>query len=67
MHTEAEWAETVSSKIWNAPMAKKGRERLSLEVDWEPQWGLQGYLVDLWHGIKSLTKKFHAYTKLKNG
>ena len=68
MHRGSEWAETVSSKIWTAPIISLGsNERVNMEVDWENRWGLHGYLVELWDGIKWLRSRFHAYTKLKQG
>ena len=65
MHEGSEWAETVSAKIWSAPVCTPSQERLGMDVDWENRRGLQGYLLELWHGIRGLGRRLHAYTRLK--
>lgn len=65
MHPGSEWAETVSTRIWMAPIAEADRGRLEMELEREPLWGVQGYLIDLWHGIRRLATQLHVYTKLK--
>lgn len=68
MIDESEWAGTISSKIWNAPVCTTiDGKRLSMEVDWKNKGVLQGYLEELWNGLKALRYRIHAYTKLKQG
>jgi hypothetical protein len=67
MHPGSEWAETVSSKIWAAPVCQSSGKRLSMEVEWDDQCRLQVYLKELWQGLRSLTRRIHAYTKIEQG
>jgi hypothetical protein len=67
MHEGSEWAETVSSKIWAAPVCSPDGRRLSMDVEWDNRWGLQLYMEELWDGIRSLTRRLRAYTKVKQG
>jgi len=65
MKTSPEWAESVSSKIWSAPMSTDAHERHHMDVEWESRRGLHGLLVELWQGIRGFTKRLRGYTKLK--
>jgi hypothetical protein len=67
MRRKTEWAETVSSKIWSAPVAVADNERLKMDVDWDGNVGMRGYLIELWHGLRALSRRIHTYTKLKQG
>jgi hypothetical protein len=68
MLDNSDWAEIISSKIWASPV--EGSERganFTMEVDWRNRGIFQGYLEELWDGVKALRRKIHVYTKLKQG
>ena len=67
MHSGSKWAEPISSKIWSAPISGTDHESFRMDVDWEKRRGLQCYLSELWHGFRYLTKRVHAYSKVKQG
>ena len=68
MLNDPEWADVISSKIWTSPIGspKKGTS-FAMDVDWKNKGILQGYLEELWEGLKALKCRFHVYTKLKQG
>jgi hypothetical protein len=66
MIDESEWAETISSKIWTSPVSTAfNGKRLPMEVDWKNKGVLQGYLEELWNGLKAMRHRIHTYTKVK--
>ena len=68
MMDEYEWAEAISLKIWTSPISTTtDGKRLPRGVDWKNKGVLQGYLEELWHGLKALRYQIHAYSKLKQG
>jgi hypothetical protein len=65
LEPDGEWAETVSSRIWSSPIVDNS-ESFKMDVDWRHRGVLQGYLEELWSGIKALRRRIHAYAKVKS-